>query len=137
MAEKEKKFVPFEKTHELKRVKLFIIVINEGQADGVVGRLHDLGCACSIIMNASGTAKKEMYNLIGLDSPKKQLILALVSEQDIDKIKTLLDARFKISNAAKGIAFSLNINSVIGVAIYKFLTNTRDVREAKKHEKTK
>lgn len=138
MAEKqEKKIIPYEDNHSLQSMKLFFVVVNDGQSDSVISRLHELGCACSVVVNAQGTAKQESYEILGFGNPKKQMIIALVNEQSVDKIIDYLENRFHVSNAAKGIAFSLKISSVIGISIYKFLTNTRENKEVKKHGKAK
>ncbi|MFA5282982.1 MAG: hypothetical protein WC366_00415 [Bacilli bacterium] len=138
MTEKQdKKFVPYEHDHPLKKMKLFFVIVNDGQADSVIARLHELGCACSVVTNAQGTAKQESYELLGFGNPKKQMIIALINEQSIDEIIGYLESRFHVSNAAKGVAFSLKISSIIGVSIYKFLTDTRENKEIKKHGKTK
>lgn len=134
---KDKQFAPYDQNHALKKLKLFFVIVNDGQADSIISRLHELGCACSVVTNARGTAKQESYELLGFGNPKKQMIIALINEQSVDEVIGYLESRFRVSNAAKGIAFSLTISSVIGVSIYKFLTDTRENKEMKKHGKTK
>ena len=144
MAEKETKksqkssqksnFVPFEKEYVLRPLKLFFIIVPAGQANAIVSRLNEFDIACSFIFYGEGNAKYSMVSKEkGVSDYKKQIVMAAIREDKVEFIKRKLEERFAVSRASRGFAFSINITSVAGVSIYKFLTNTRKVTKVSKH----
>ncbi len=121
---------PFDQTNEIKPLKMFVIIVAYGQANGIIKILHDLDVAMSITTIGEGTYMRESQ----LQGPKKQLIFTFMKEEIVPEFKEKIYERFQISTAAKGIAFSINLTSVAGVSVYKFLTNTQTVTK-KEHIK--
>ncbi len=126
--EKAIEYTPFEETNEIKPLKMFVIIVPYGQANGIIKILHDLNVAMSITTNGEGTYMRESQ----LQGPKKQLIFTFIKEEDVPSFKEKISERFHISSAAKGIAFSIKLSSVAGVSVYKFLTNTRQINKENK-----
>ena len=126
--EKAIEYTPFEETNEIKPLKMFVIIVPYGQANGIIKILHDLNVAMSITTNGEGTYMRESQ----LQGPKKQLIFTFIKEEDVSSFKEKISERFHISSAAKGIAFSIKLSSVAGVSVYKFLTNTRQINKENK-----
>ncbi len=126
--EKAIEYTPFEETNEIKPLKMFVIIVPYGQANGIIKILHDLNVAMSITTNGEGTYMRESQ----LQGPKKQLIFTFIKEEDVPSFKEKISKRFHISSAAKGIAFSIKLSSVAGVSVYKFLTNTRQINKENK-----
>ncbi len=121
---------PFDQTNEIKPLKMFVIIVAYGQANGIIKILHDLDVAMSITTIGEGTYMRESQ----LQGPKKQLIFTFMKEEIVPEFKEKISERFQISTAAKGIAFSIKLTSVAGVSVYKFLTNTQTVTK-KEHIK--
>lgn len=126
--EKAIEYTPFEEVNEIKPLKMFVIIVPYGQANGIIKILHDLNVAMSITTNGEGTYMRESQ----LQGPKKQLIFTFIKEEDVPSFKEKISERFHISSAAKGIAFSIKLSSVAGVSVYKFLTNTRQINKENK-----
>ncbi len=116
---------PFEEANEIKPLKMFVIIVAYGQANGIIKILHDLDVAMSITTIGEGTYMRESQ----LQGPKKQLIFTFIKDEDVDSFKEKISERFQVSTAAKGIAFSIKLSSVCGVSVYKFLTNTRQINK--------
>ncbi len=121
--EKKANHAPFEADNILQPLKLFIIIVPYGQANGVIKILHDLEVAMSVTTQGEGTYLRESQ----FSGPKKQLIFAFIKEANVEEFKSRIADRFQISSAAKGIAFSVKLTSVAGVSVYKFLTNTQQI----------
>ena len=119
------RFVPYEETSNLAKIKIFISIVPFGQADSVVKLLERVGVNYSIITQGEGTGAKFVPNLVA--DNKKQIIFSFVREDFTDAVKATLKARFSVSKASNGISFSIDLTSVMGVSIYKFLSNTRKV----------
>ena len=130
---KKEEFVPFDKEHVLRPLKLFFIIVPYGQANAIISRLNEFDIACSFVFNGEGSARYFVDDARRLPDSKKQIVLTIVREDKVEFIKRKLEERFSVSRAARGFAFSIKITSVAGVSIYKFLTNTRKVTKVNKN----
>jgi len=135
MGNKQIKNKSYESNHELQKLKLFVVIVSDGQAENICEALSKLSCAISITSNGVGTANADAYDVLGFGEKKKQIIFAVVKENKVNDIVEYLHNRFSVSKFSKGVAFSIKISSVVGVSIYKFLTDTKIRNEVKKHEK--
>ena len=73
------------------------------------------------------------YNLVvKIDENEKAIILSVVKEEKTnDVLETLTEKFDKIKNG-KGIAFTIPMQSIIGVSLYQFLSNnTAFIKEGK------
>ena len=119
------RFVPYEETNNLLGLKLFISIVPLGQAQGVVKLLEKAGVNYNVITQGEGTGAKYVPNLVS--DNKKQIVFSFVREDMTEVVKKILKKRFSISKASNGISFSVKLTSVMGVSIYKFLSNSRKV----------
>lgn len=123
--EEGKNVTPYEKDHHLEKLGLVVTVVNDGQAGAIVNLLRGVNSAVSFITHGEGTAANDLYDVLGFGEQKKQIIFSTIKRRDWSSLAALLGERFSVSNAAKGIAFMLDINAVAGVSTYKFLTDRR------------
>lgn len=119
------RFVPYEETNNLLGLKMFVSIVPLGQAPAVVKLLEKAGVNYNVITQGEGTGNKFVPTLI--NSNQKHIIFSFVREDKTDDVLKILKDRFSISKASNGIAFSVKLTSVMGVSIYKFLSNTRKV----------
>lgn len=126
-ATKVKEDLPFEKRNEILPLKLMIVIVDHGQGEYFLNGFSELNVSCSLSLLGKGTAPKELYDVLGFGS-KKDIVIGIVKENELEKIKDFIKNRFNVSKKAKGVAFSIKINSIVGVLIYKFLTNTRNFK---------
>ncbi len=125
----------FEQKHSLSKLKLFIIIVNYGQADAIIKKLESIEVGASFTITGQGTGSRDIYEVIGLTDTKKQVILTIIKEENTAKIKDLLENRFKVSRAAKGVAFSIKMTSIVGVVMYRYLANMRFLKEKEEDSK--
>ena len=74
---------------------------------------------------AQGTATSETLYMLGLEDSDKSVIFSVIREDMETEILQGLDDKFSSLKKGKGIAFTVPMTSVIGVAIYRFLSNNR------------
>lgn len=120
------RFVPYENTSNVLGIKMFVSIVPLGQAQAVVKMLENAGVNYNVITQGEGTGAKFVPNLISEN--KKQIIFSFVREDMAQDVCKILRQRFSVSKASAGIGFSIKLTSVMGVSIYKFLSNTRKVR---------
>ena len=75
-------------------------------------------------MAASGTASSDMLTYLGLTDTDKTVIFSVIREDNEDGVLRFLEDKFRTVKNGKGIAFTMPMTGVIGVAIYQFLSNS-------------
>ena len=63
--------------------------------------------------------------MLGLEDSDKSVIFSVIREDKVTEALHGLEDKFKTIKNGKGIAFTIPMSSVIGVAIYRFLSNAR------------
>ena len=106
-----------------RKLKILITVVNRNKAEFYMDLLHDYEVNFQTSVLAQGTAKSETLYMLGLEDSDKSVIFSVLREdRAMDALHALEDKFYSIKNG-KGIAFTVPMSSVIGVAIYRFLSN--------------
>lgn len=120
---------PYNQTHAVSYLKFFVTVINHNHHKDVLSLLKKYEVGLNFITHGRGTATREIYDILGLSDVRKNIIFSVVKAERTDELKSELAKMFAKGKDAKGIAFAINISSVIGLSIYKYLSNTRTIGE--------
>lgn len=113
----------FSETNEIKKLSLLVTIVDRDASDVFVDYFQTLESNLQIIIFGKGTATSELISLLGLSEPNKDIVLAIIKEEKIDEAFNYIKRRFEISKKHKGVAFSVGLESIIGVSIYKYLSN--------------
>lgn len=124
--EEKKKVTPYDKTNKVEKLKIFNVISPRNQVEFYQKMFIENGVNCIFQFSGQGTAPEEINEIMGLVDNKKGLTIGLVKESDLPKIKELVLRRFNTSESSRGIAFTIDVNSVAGLVIYKFLINNRE-----------
>ena len=117
---------------DLKKLKLCVTVVNRSKTEFYTDFLSGFEVNFQTSVLAKGTARSETLHLLGLEDSDKSVILSVIREDKAEEILHALDEKFKRVRNGKGIAFTVPLSSVIGVAIYRFLSNHKTpVKEEK------
>lgn len=108
-----------------KKLKLLVTVVNRNKTEFFLDFLtaYEVNFQTSVL--ASGTAKSETLYMLGLEDSDKSVIFSVIREDKVTEALHGLEDKFKTIKNGKGIAFTIPMSSVIGVAIYRFLSNAR------------
>ena len=112
------------------KLKLLITVVGRQKTELFLDYISAFEVNMQTSMAASGTASTDMLRYLGLTDSDKSVILSVIREDREDAILRFLDEKFHKVKNGKGIAFTVPMTSVIGVAIYQFLSNNKLGREA-------
>lgn len=104
-------------------LKILITIVNRKKANFFVNVLQGYDVNMQMGSYAHGTAPSDMRALLGLDSSEKAIIISIVREDRVKEILTAYEEKYFKIKDGKGIAFTISINSMIGVMLYKFLAN--------------
>lgn len=112
---------------EVKKLQLLVVIVDHGVSDVYVDYFQSLEANLQLTILANGTIKKEIKNLLGLSELKKDVVFSVIKEELMDEAFNYIENRFNISPKHKGIAFSIKINSLVGLSVYKILSNTLEL----------
>ena len=105
----------------LKKISMFITVVNRGQGNYVLKIFEQEGANAQFVQLGEGTAQKEVRDILGLEDNEKKIIISLITNERIESVKSELEAFFKINKRNRGIGFSIPMTSLIGMKVYQFL----------------
>lgn len=122
---RKKKSKSAERTVAPKKLKLLVLVVNQNKADFYTDLLQSFEVNMQVQMHAQGTAGSEMLHYLGLDESEKRVLFSIIREDRAADIMRALEEKFSTLRGGKGIAYTVPLSSVAGVAIYQFLSNHR------------
>lgn len=116
---------PKKEISNVKRLKMLVTVVDRSKTIFYQDLLEQFEVNVQMILYGKGTANSEMLNLLGLDESDKAVILSYIKEERVkDAIDTLNEKFHKVKNG-KGVAFTISLDSIIGVSMYQLLSNDR------------
>lgn len=110
---------------DLKKLKLLVTVVNRKKTEFYLDYLTGFEVNFQTAVAAQGTASSDMMYLLGLADSDKSVIFSILREDRVEEAMQGLDEKFHTLRGGKGIAFTIPLTGVIGVAIYRFLSNNR------------
>lgn len=116
----------------VRKLKLLITVVDRSKTLFYVDLLEQFEVNVQMVLYGRGTANSEMLSLLGLAETEKSVIISYIREDKVkDALETLEEKFHKVKNG-KGVAYTVSLDSIIGVSMYQLLSNDRTVREGEK-----
>ena len=109
---------------DFRKLKLLVTVVNRNKTEFYMDFLSGFEVNFQTSVLAQGTAKSETLYMLGLEDSDKSVIFSVVREDRAVEAMHALEDKFHSLKNGKGIAFTIPLSSVIGVAIYQFLSNS-------------
>ena len=114
----------FETRPDVRKLVLYTIIVPRGQAENILRILKDNKSSAQFVQYGDGTASNAIREILGAEDNKKDIVYSLVREDVVPDIKKELDIYFVASKRNRGIAYTISLTSIVGVKMYKFLTQT-------------
>ena len=97
--------------------EVIFAIVNSGYAEDVMDIARELGVRGGTILNARGVVKEEAAAFFGITLHQEKEILMMVVEKSIrDNVLNAIYKQMGMDKKAKGIAFSLPVSDVAGLA---------------------
>ena len=109
-----------------KKIKILVTIVDRKKTDFYISALEGYNVNMQTIVYGRGTAPSEILSYLGLSQTDKAVILSVVQEDKVKEILTAYEDKYFKTKNGKGIAFTIPIKSIIGVAVYKFLANLEE-----------
>ena len=110
----------------IKKLKLLFTVVDRQKGEFYLDVISQFDVNCQLVVGGLGTATSELVELLGLE-PHKAVILSVVREDMVDTVMNTLEDKFATIRNGKGISFAVPLSSVIGVNLYRFFSDSREV----------
>ena len=108
----------------IKKLKLLFTVVDRPKAEFYMDVLSQFEVNCQLVTGGKGTASSELVDMLGLN-PHKAVILSIIREDMTDEIMKCMEEKFATIRNGKGICCAVPLSGVIGVNIYRFLSNNQ------------
>lgn len=107
--------------------EVIFCIVNTGYSEAVMDAAKKLGAKGGTVINARGTAGKEAETFFHITiQPEKEIVMILVPAKIKDSVLHALYKEVGLDSAGQGIAFSMPVDSVVG------LTDDKKPTEEKK-----
>ena len=92
-------------------------IVNSGYSEAVMDAAKKLGARGGTVINARGTASKEAETFFHITiQPEKEIVMILVPKKIKDDVLHALYKEVGLDTAGQGIAFSVPVDSVVGIS---------------------
>ncbi|MBQ8577717.1 MAG: hypothetical protein IJ449_07110 [Clostridia bacterium] len=118
----QKKAIP---AGALLKCKLLVTVVDQKKEDFFTDYLQSFHVNLLLTMRGEGTAKTEMLQMLGLSDSGKAVIFSIIREDCVRAACDGLAEKFRTVKNGRGIAFTVPLSSVVGSAVYRFLSDQR------------
>lgn len=110
---------------DLKKLKLLVTIVNRKKTEFYLDYLTGFDVNFQTAVAGQGTANSDTMYLLGLMDSDKSVIFSVLREDRAEEAMQGLEEKFHTLRGGKGIAFTIPMTGVIGVAIYRFLTKAK------------
>jgi len=105
------------------KLKLLITVVDRKKTEFYTDLIQGFEVNMQLALTATGTAKTEMLELLGLADSDKSVIISIIRSDRAPDALSALEEKFHTIKNGNGIAFTVPMTETVGVAIYQFLAN--------------
>ena len=114
-------------SQDVKKLKLLVTIINCSRAILYLDTIEQFDVNFQMVIYGKGTATSSMLDMLGLGQTEtdKAVIFSVINEAKTKDVLETLKEKFEKVKNGNGIAYTIPLNSVIGVSIYQFLSNNR------------
>ena len=107
------------------KLKLLVTIVGRNKTEFYIDLIESLGANVQLSTLGHGTASTETLRLLGLSGSEKSVIFSIIRADRAKEALGVLGEKFSTVRGGKGIAYTIPLKSVVGVAIYQFLSNNR------------
>ena len=126
----ENKTAPQKKqVSNVRKLKLLFTIVDRSKTLFYVDLLEQFEVNVQMVLYGRGTANSQMLDLLGLAESEKSVIVSCVREDKVKETLETLEEKFHKVKNGKGVAFTVSLDSIIGVSMYQLLSNDRTVKE--------
>lgn len=108
------------------KLMLLITIVSREKSELYAEMLQNFEINMQMFLSARGTAQRAKQFDLGTNENKKSVIVSVIRKDKVPAALAFLEEKFRTIKNGKGIAYTVPMTSTIGVAIYRFLSNSRN-----------
>ena len=112
----------------IKKLKLLFTIVDRPKGEFYMDVISQFDVNYQMLVGGLGTACSDLVELLGLE-PQKAVVISVIREELAEMVMQCLEDKFATIKNGKGVAFAIPLSSVIGVNVYRFLSDNRMGRE--------
>lgn len=116
----------------VRKLKLLITVVDKSKTLLYIDLLEQFEVNVQTVIYGHGTADSQMLNILGLIESDKSAIISWIREDRVKEAMEALGEKFNKVKNGKGVAYTIPLDSIIGVSAYQLLSNDRTQKEGGK-----
>lgn len=106
----------------MKRIKLLVAIVDRGKGDDVVEILKESGVTYNMISPSYCASGSDIIDYLGLSNPERDLILSVVTEDNVGRILNKLLYKMDLDEPGNGLAFTIPISGVSGPLALRYIS---------------
>lgn len=112
----------------VRKLKILITIIDRSKTLFYLDLLEQFEVNVQMVLYGRGTANSQMLDILGLVESDKSAIISFIREDMVaEALETLNEKFIKVKNG-KGVAYTIPLDSIIGVSNYQLLSNDKTVK---------
>lgn len=133
---KDEHLPPFDQREKVYPLLLLVTIVSRNQGSYYTDIFSKHGAALSTTLFAHSMPPIDIMTLLGSESTtRKDMVFTIIRKNDLKDYFDIIDKRFKVSKASKGIAFTIPLSSVSSIVTYKYLADyNKEERTMNKNE---
>ena len=116
----------------VRKLKMLITIVDRSKTLFYQDLLEQFEVNVQMVFYGRGTANMQMLDLLGIAESDKSVLISFVREDKVKESLEMLGEKFERVKNGKGIAFTVPLDSIIGVAVYQLLSNDKTIKEGGK-----
>lgn len=115
--------------------EVILCIVNTGFSDEVMDAAREFGARGGTVIRARGTANAEAEKLFNIAiQPEKEIVMILVESKLKNDILHALYRKVGLNTPGQGIAFTMPVESVVGLSTAPIPTETEPAEQGKTPE---
>ena len=112
----------------VRKLKILITIVDRSKTLFYLDLLEQFEVNVQMVLYGRGTANSQMLDILGLVESDKSAIISFIREDMVKSALETLNEKFiKVKNG-KGVAYTIPLDSIIGVSNYQLLSNDKTVK---------
>ena len=116
----------------VRKLKILITIVDKSKTPLYLHLIEQYEVNVQMVLYGRGTASSQMLNLLGLAESDKSVIISFIRNDKVKEVMEMLNEKFTTIKNGKGIAYTIPLDSVIGVSMYQLLSNDRTLKDGGK-----
>ena len=116
--------------------EVIFFIVNSGFSDEVMNAAREFGARGGTVIRARGTANMEAEKLFNIAiQPEKEIVMILIESKLKNDILHALYKAVGLNTPGQGIAFTMPVESVVGLTDFEVPKNEKSAEENAESEK--